>query len=149
MTALTWRTLAASAVLMLGVTACGDDTTTTTTDSGTTDSGTLGDVSYADVQAVWDATCAGSGCHTGGGTSGGLDLAEGSSHANLVGVSSIGAAMDLVTAGSTDDSYLWHKLLGTQGDVGGAGSDMPLGTSLTSGQLGTIESWILNGASTD
>ncbi len=149
MTALTWRPLAASLFLVLGTVACGDDTAT---DSGTTatDSGTTGDTaSYADVQAIWDDTCAGSGCHTDGGTAGGLSLESGSSHASLVGVAALGAAMDLVTAGSTDDSYLWHKLNGTHADVGGSGSQMPLGPELDSTQLGTVEAWILDGASAD
>ena len=146
----TWRSAAASAVLVLGLAACGDDTTTTTSDSGAPDSGSTGGaVTYADVQDVWDAKCAGSGGHTDGGTSGGLALDDGASHANLVGVASIGAAMDLVTAGSTEDSYLWHKLNGTQADVGGSGSDMPLGTSLTLAQLSTVETWILDGAAAD
>ncbi len=148
MTLSAWRTAAASAVLVVGLVACGDDTTTT--DSGGTDSGnTTGSVSYADVQAVWDDSCGGSGCHTDGGTSGSLALDDGASHANLVGVASIGAAMDLVTAGSTDDSYLWHKLKGTQSDVEGSGSDMPLGITLTSGQFSTVETWILDGASAE
>lgn len=141
------RPLAAGFFLILGAVACGGDDTTT--DSSTTDSGATGDVTYADVQAIWDASCGGSGCHTNGGTSGALALDAGSSRDNLVGVASIGAAMDLVTAGSADDSYLWHKLLGTQSDVGGSGSDMPLGSTLSASELGTIETWIDGGASAD
>ncbi len=146
MTTRPWRPLAASIFLVFGASACSGDTTD---DSSTGDSGTFTDVSYADVQAIWDGSCAGSGCHTSGGTSGGLALDDGSSHANLVGVAATGASMDQVTAGSTDDSYLWHKLQDTHGDAGGSGSAMPLGGSLTGSESSTVESWILNGAPSD
>jgi mono/diheme cytochrome c family protein len=130
--------------MALATIACDSDGTT---DSGATDSGGEGEVTYADVQAIWDANCAGSGCHTDGGEKGGLTLSEGESYGNLVGVAAVGAAMDLVTtSGNTDDSYLWQKLMGTQTDVGGSGSTMPLGPELTSDQLATVETWILDGA---
>ena len=45
-----------------------------------------------------------------------------------------------------DASYLWHKIKGTQFDAGGSGSTMPIGGTLTSDEIETIEGWILNGA---
>ncbi len=147
MTTRPWRPLVAAAFLVFGASACsGDDTT----DSAGTDSATTGgDVAYADVQAIWDLTCSGSGCHTDSGDKGGLVLDEGVSYANLVGVPSVGSPLNLVTASDTDNSYLWHKLQDTHEEAGGSGSSMPLGTDLDLDQLSTVERWINQGALAD
>jgi hypothetical protein len=99
-------------------------------------------LSYAaDVAPIFASRCA--GCHLGGGVSGGLDLRGGRSA--LVGVAS-SRTMVHVNPGSTATSYLWHKLAGTQASVSGAGSRMPLGSTLSSTDLATVETWILDGA---
>ena len=63
--------------------------------------------------------------------------------------------MALIEPGDLANSYLWHKLLGTQLSVGGAGNQMPAisggppgggGGSLGATELGLIEAWILGGA---
>ncbi len=54
--------------------------------------------------------------------------------------------MDLVEPGDADDSYLMHKLNGTHLDVGGSGSQMPLGSSLGIADIATIRDWINGGA---
>jgi len=50
---------------------------------------------------------------------------------------------DYVTAGSPDQSYLWHKINGTQEDVGDAfGAPMPKVGALTELEIDTIRRWI-------
>jgi len=100
-------------------------------------------VAYSEVQAIWDALCL--GCHAGSGASAGLPL-DGDSHSALVGVASSVDGLNQVEPGLPNDSYLWHKLAGTQSGVGGSGSDMPMIGELTADQLTTIESWITEGA---
>jgi len=119
-------------------TADDDDATADDDDSASTP------VSLAtDIQPVFDASC--SPCHLGGGSSG--DLSLDSAYSTLVGVPSSQSALDRVEAGSLQASYLWHKLQGTQGNVGGSGQQMPAGGgSLTQPQLELIESWISGGA---
>jgi len=97
-----------------------------------------------DVQPIIDSNC--SGCHTGGGSSGNLTLDD--VYASTVGVASDDLPkMNLVAADDTANSYLWHKINGTQGDVGGAGNQMPNGGPyLSSTDLETIENWINGGA---
>ncbi len=107
-----------------------------------------------DVQAIWDNNCLGN-CHVAfPNPSGGLSLEDG--YASTVGVASDDVpSMDLIAPGSPSDSYLWHKLQGTQGSVGGAGGQMPAatggppgapGSSLPPADLALIEAWILGGA---
>jgi hypothetical protein len=60
--------------------------------------------------------------------------------------SSQAPALMRVEPGSPDDSYLWHKLSGTQATVGGSGSNMPKVGSLTADEKSWIEQWILDGA---
>ena len=59
--------------------------------------------------------------------------------------------MFLVTPGSLEDSYLWHKLRNTHTDVGGSGLGMPTALfgdyePLPEADIVTIETWILEGA---
>ena len=97
----------------------------------------------ADIQPIFTASCA--PCHVGGSSSGGLTLDN--AYTSLVGVPSNESALERVEAGSTLDSYLWHKLQGTQNDVGGSGQQMPGGGgSLTPSELDLIEAWIVGGA---
>lgn len=43
-------------------------------------------------------------------------------------------------------SYLWHKMTGTQADVGGGGGTMPFGQPLTQDQIDYFRLWIEAGA---
>ena len=74
------------------------------------------------------------GCH---GNAGGFAL----NYNNLFTASSIG--MNYITPGDPSQSYLWHKINGTQSSVGGSGSKMG---NLSNSQLSTIEEWITQGA---
>ena len=102
--------------------------------------GTAATTSYVtDIEPLVNAYCA--NCHVNG-NSGGFTF----TYLNLAGYSSQVPSMLLIDPGSPNDSYIWHKLNGTQGTVGGSGSQMPLGGSLTATELSLIETWILEGA---
>ena len=119
-----------------------------TTDSGmdtamdsTGPSGT--DLSHAvDIQPIWDAHCV-DACHEQGGQWGAfLDMSD-DAYDDIVGVMSPQFTdMNHVEAGSPDDSYLWHKINGTQKDVGGSGARMPLGGQLGQKETDAIGAWI-------
>ena len=118
-----------------------DGGTVSPTDTGTPTGGPLGYA--ADIAPVFARNCA--PCHVDGGRSGGLNLDRGPEA--LVGVASDQLpSMDLVAPGSSDDSYLWHKLDGTHRAVGGSGDAMPDGGDLTNRQLNDVERWIDEGA---
>ena len=127
-------------------TAATDATTQPTTGGDETTAAV--DVDYEmDIQPIWDLKCV-AGCHTPGGiaaTNGPL-LGVGESYASLVDKQSPTVAMSVVTPGDPDMSYLWHKLNGTFGDVGGTGAKMPLGAGLDEPTLALIEAWIVAGA---
>lgn len=138
---------------------------TSTADPGTTDTGTA-DTSTADTSTEDtgpENTSAGGlsfaadvyepiisikcGCHMvgAGGMVMGADAT--SAYAVLVGVPSEDVpALSRVEPGDTTISYMFHKISGTQLDVGGMGSKMPLGDMLTPEQVAVIEQWILGGA---
>ncbi len=95
-------------------------------------------LSYAaDIEPFLAPSCG--GCHGG---SGGFTLSYNNLLANSIDV----PAMPRIDPGVPDNSYVWHKLQGTQGSVGGAGSRMPLGGPLSQLELDLIEQWILDGA---
>jgi parallel beta-helix repeat protein len=59
-------------------------------------------------------------------------------------------AMDRIEPGNHLMSYLWHKINGTHGDVGGSGARMPqFGPYLSQEQLDGIAGWIDAGANND
>ena len=78
--------------------------------------------SEQELQALFNQSCG--GCHTQGGRSGGLALDD--FPATTIDVLS-STALDYIEPGDPDGSYILHKLLGTQFDVGGGGSRMPQG----------------------
>jgi hypothetical protein len=89
------------------------------------------------AQEVFDANC--TNCH-GAGAFGGLDLRDATT---IVGVQSPSVAMDWVDpAGMLDDSYLWHKIVGTHTDVGGFGSSMPPTGPLSAWDRGRVQDWV-------
>lgn len=121
-----------------------DDTTSTGPDPDTTDTG-KGLSFEVDVYApIISVKCS---CHVAG-ASGGLAMPDATTaYANLVGVPAVGLpTMNRVTAGDSDNSYIFHKINGTHLDVGGVGGKMPLGGSLDGGQISTIANWINDGA---
>lgn len=82
------------------------------------------------------------GCHQNAAPAGKLSLQKGTAPANLIWVTAGEAPLPYVTPGDPSKSYLWHKLKGTQKDVGGSGAQMPLGGKLGEKELGIIEAWI-------
>jgi len=107
-----------------------------------------------DVQPIFSTKCA--ICHIGSSappTCKHMDLSTGNSRGNIVGVSAGELpSMNRVTAGDHTQSFLWHKIDGSQGTLGannscGPGnSQMPLGGSLTPAQISAIQTWIDGGA---
>jgi hypothetical protein len=104
-----------------------------------------------DVQPIFTASCAVGGCHDASSLSAGMVLEEGRLFdpvEGIVGVPSQEAPGVLrVKPGSSLESYLIHKLQGTQDTVGGAGDPMPLGgPPLADPTLQLIRDWIDQGA---
>jgi hypothetical protein len=100
---------------------------------------------YSDVQSVWNTVPSCTGCH---GSSGGLSLAAGSSHANMVNVTAQASAcntLQRVKPGEPDNSVLIRKLEGTT-----CGPRMPTNNTnyftQNPGLLVRVRSWILGGA---
>jgi hypothetical protein len=101
----------------------------------------------AQVQPIFTSNCALSGCHAGSNPAQGMNLSDGQAYANIVNVQSNESSLLRVKPGEPDESYLVHKIQGTQGSVGGSGGQMPLGgTPLTQAQIDLIREWITDGA---
>ena len=103
-----------------------------------------GDVSFSsDIQPIFTASCAISGCHDASTGSAGLVLTEGKAYTQLVDVTSTqDASKKRVTPGDTTNSYLVMKLEGR----GTVGSEMPPGGTLSAEEIQRIKDWIDNGA---
>ncbi len=130
-----------------GTTATGTTGTNTTgtNTTGTNTTGTTQALSLAaDVQPIFDASCAISGCHAGNNPAQGLDLSAGNAYDALVNVPSTQDSMyHLVEPGDADASYLVMKVEGTAM----FGNPMPpSGSLLPSDQQQTIRDWIDQGA---
>jgi len=98
-------------------------------------------VSFADeLEPIFNIDCA--NCHTNGATNGGLDLNEGASYANLVGIASPSFGTVRVVAGEPDSSFLYQNLTGTQSD----GSMMPPPGLLPADKQELVRVWIAEGA---
>jgi hypothetical protein len=102
------------------------------------------------IQPIWDNNC--TICHAGGSPPAGLNLSAAVSFSQLVNVPATQpTSMSRITPNSTANSYLFHKIEGTQNTVpGGLGSRMPLGcsgaTCLSAADRTTIANWINTGA---
>ena len=96
----------------------------------------------ADVQAIFDADCA--GCHVGGASSGGMNIDD--INTAVDSPSNDIPSMDRIEPGDTANSYIYLKLTGAHTAAGGSGSTMPLGGSMSTSDLAVIETWILEGA---
>ncbi len=109
------------------------------------------DVSLAlSVQPLFTTSCATAGCHSAASAQSGLVLEEGklfNPATGIVEVASQQSSLLRVESFSSDDSYLIHKLEGTQASVGGAGSSMPSGAvALSQEAIQVIRDWIDQGA---
>lgn len=126
----------ACAIALLG---CPDnastpDSGTPLADVGAVDSARLTTVSFAtDVSPIMSSSCAGSRCH------GSAD------YAFLMGSTSCRSAVEprYVVPGDADRSYVVAKLEGASTICGSA---MPAARRLTAEQIGTIRTWINEGA---
>jgi hypothetical protein len=101
-----------------------------------------------DVQPIFSASCALSGCHSGPNPAQGQNLSAGQAFANIVNVASEQVPrLFRVEPRNADSSYLVIKIEGEAGQVGGTDTRMPLDrTPLTRAQIDTIRSWINAGA---
>lgn len=101
-----------------------------------------------DVQPILSTNCALSGCHAGASPAMGMNLGGGQAYANTVGIAAQEVpGMSRIAPGNPDQSYLVHKIQGTQATVQGSGQRMPLGAApLTAAQIETIRRWITAGA---
>lgn len=96
-----------------------------------------------EIQPIFSEEC---GCHKG---KGGEDpvLSAGKAYDNIVGVASDDVPeMKLVDPGSSQTSYLWHKINDTHKSVGGKGKRMPPGDALSAEQIELVAQWIDAGA---
>lgn len=126
---------------------------TTTDGTGETDAPTTTagvELSHAaDIQPIWDANCT-TGCHVAMGTGATWFLiTPESAYDSLIEKNSVSfPALVLVTPGSRDKSYLWHKIKGTQFDAGGGGTQMPQPPAmpLSDADMEKIGLWIDQGA---
>ena len=95
---------------------------------------------YVGVQAIFSTSCA--GCHGGS-----FPPLDGDICTDVVDVSSQQASgMFMIQSGSSQDSYLYHKLVNSHTDFGGAGNQMPLGGSLSAEEIEIVAVWIDEGA---
>jgi hypothetical protein len=98
-----------------------------------------------DIWPIFETRCGVGGCHAD--SSPPLMPDAMTAYDNLVGAAAGAAALDLVEPLSADDSYLWHKLMGTQATImGGAGATMPFGGSLCPIEMQAVYAWINSGA---
>jgi hypothetical protein len=119
---------------------------------------------YADAKGIFNGIC--TGCHVGGSPPGSIDF-SGDPYANLFNVNACepsGFTMKRVAtgggAGALSNSYLVHKINGTQGGLGtcniaacgptfgqtGCGAQMPLNGTLSGPDAAKITTWVNAGA---
>jgi hypothetical protein len=105
----------------------------------------------ADVAPALVGTCGSIGCHLAPFANEDLDLSSAEAlRTNTVGVPSAQSPLPRVLAGRPAQSYLWHKLVGTQAAAGGRGDRMPgTGVGLPQADLDAVRAWILEGALDD
>jgi mono/diheme cytochrome c family protein len=97
----------------------------------------------ADVQPIFDENCV--TCHQSSGAPQGLVLEEGKSWQSLLHGRSVESKLPLVAPGRPDESYLVHKLAGTQTTTG-SGAQMPPGDPLGPDKVAIVQRWIAAGA---
>ena len=90
------------------------------------------------IQPIFHIHCA--GCHTAGGSEGGLGLSSTAGDGNWVDIISTGFAPELIVVpGDTTHSILWQRLRGIN-------EYMPPADSLDNTELDIISDWIMTGA---
>jgi len=96
-----------------------------------------------DIQPIFSANCAVSGCHNAATASENLNVSEGHAFGQLVDINaSQENGIKRVAPGDAENSYLIIKLEDRQ-TIGAA---MPLGGSLSSDEVQLIRNWIESGA---
>lgn len=102
-------------------------------------------VSFAtQVQPIFTANCAVTGCHTPPTLTGGMNLTAGAAYNNIVNVQSSQIVMLRIAPGDTVNSLLFRKITENTPPVG---SRMPDGRPpLSATDIATIRDWILSGA---
>ncbi|WAS93399.1 hypothetical protein [Nannocystis punicea] len=122
----------------------------TDTDTGGTDTtGAPAEPTFANVQAIIDASCS---CHftAPSAANGMLEMPMGDSYGAIVDVKSVSTDLDLVEPGDPSASYLYLKLAGGFEEAGGAGTLMPPVMGLMDAdKVALIEAWIAAGAMND
>jgi hypothetical protein len=89
-------------------------------------------------------------CHLTGDEAFGMALHPGAAYKSLVNVPSAESPLLRVKPGKPDESYLVHKLEGTQSAVGGKGLQMPIDSGpLSRQEIEMIRAWIAAGARDD
>ena len=123
-----------------GTTMAVDSTST----GGSSEETAIPEVFFPEVLTIIQDRCF---CHRGAMPSGMLALDDDVAYDSLVNVPAPQAPdVNYVTPGDPDQSYLYLKLTGEQTTVGGSGTRMPQGGTLTEEQLDTVRYWILGGA---
>ena len=121
----------------------GTDTTGADTDTDTTGGLTFD----AAISPILQMRCS---CHLAAADealNGMLSFPMDTAYDDIVGAPSIDVpAMNLIEPSDAANSYLLHKVKGTQADVGGAGVQMPTGGMLDAADIQTLEDWIAAGA---
>lgn len=108
------------------------------------------EVSFSrDIVPMFVESC--TACHTGEAArtgSSNLNLTPAFAYGDLIRVlSNQVGTMARVMPGDPDNSYLLHKLMGTQAEVGGRGQQMPRGAEpWTAEQIELVRLWIAQGA---
>jgi mono/diheme cytochrome c family protein len=100
-----------------------------------------------DIQPIFNAQCV--FCHITGAENGGLNLGRRDAYRNLVSTKSTESTLLRVAPRDLENSYLIHKLRGSQVAAGGSGDSMPKTDPprlLDAAQVKLIEKWILDGA---
>jgi hypothetical protein len=97
------------------------------------------------VQPIFTANCALSGCHAGSGAQQGMDLTAGNAYSNIVDVASREKpGYKRVDPSNPDSSYLYLKITGSNLI---SGARMPFNRgALSQSDIQTIQQWISQGA---
>lgn len=135
----------AFALLTAFAAACGSDDGGAGAPAGGMAGAGADDVSFAaTVQPLFDQAC---NCHQSTPLMAPFSLKAADAYDNIVGApASQLPSMPLVTPGKLNQSYLWHKLDGTQLEVGGLGARMPSNIPLDESQKDIVARWIAAGA---
>ena len=101
-----------------------------------------------DIVPLLKSRCA--ACHLTGEEPGHMALHPRAAYGYLVNVASVESPLLRVAPGAPDESYLVHKLQGTQLDIGGEGVQMPIESGpLAEPDIRMIREWIREGANSN